>query len=171
MLRYMLLLCISVYLNLNVVMCRVSNEDIQGLGRWAYDSFRMSYLTTLPYKVLLVAAGFMTSVKGYLLPKSRVVPPTSLTNAVLPWVEPELRKVIAKNRVSDKANSDLSAQGFLESLIWMKTVFLHDMAVLSKTENGKTLPIMNHPVFSLPEWAPFCEEVRATIRAVADEVK
>ena len=145
-----------------------SNADIQGLGRWAYDAFRMSYLTNLPYAALLVAAGFRTSPKSYILPRSRVPPPLALTACILPWVAPELEKIKAWNRTANKLTSDTSAEGFLSALVWLKIVFLQDMALLQQLHPA--LPIFTHQVFSLPEWSPFAEKVQSVDTAAANEV-
>ena len=146
----------------------MSNEDIQGLGRWTYDSFRMSYLTTLPNTDLLVVAGCMKSPTSYILPRSCVPPPHALTASVLPWVEPELEKIRAWNVGNSVQLSDMSAQGVLEALLWLKIVFLQDMALLQLLH--PSLPIFAHHVFSLLEWGAFAEEVRKVDAAAANEV-
>ena len=109
-----------------VLLCSASNHEIQGLGRWAYDAFRMSYLTNLPHPALLVAAGYSISPTSYVLPRSRVPPPPALIAVILPWVEPELGKARASNLTRSKETCDLSAVGFLETLVWLKCVFLQD---------------------------------------------
>ena len=145
------------------------NADIQGLGRWAHDAFRMSYLTNLPTPALLVASGFQRSPCSYVLPRSRVPPPLALTAKVLPWVAPELEKIKAWNRTADSTNSDKSAEGCLEALTWLKVVFLQDMALLEVSHPD--LPIFLHEVFRLPEWSPFAEKVRSVVTAAAHEVR
>ena len=135
-----------------------------------FASARMSssYLTTLPYTALLVAAGFSISPTSNILPRSRVSPPNALTATVLPWAEPELEKITAWNLGNRKELSDMSAQGFLEALVWLKCVFLQDMALLQRLH--PSLPIFTHPVFLLPEWAPFAQEVLKVDATAANEV-
>ena len=128
----------------------------------------MSYLTNLPYPALLVAAEFRTSLSSYVLPCSRVFPPLALTACILPWVAPELEKIKAWNRTANKYTSDMSAEGFLEALVWLKIVFLQDMALLQHLHPA--LPIFTHQVFSLPEWSPFAEKVQSVDIAAANEV-
>ena len=128
----------------------------------------MSYLTNLPYAALLVAAGFRISPNSYVLPRSRVPPPLVLTACILPRVAPELEKIKAWNRTADKLTSDTSAEGFLQALVWLKIVFLQDMALLQHLHPA--LPIFTHQVFSLPEWSPFAEQVRSVHTAAANEV-
>ena len=83
----------------------------------------MSYLTTLPYRALLIAAGFSECAESYKLPRARVIPPTVLLDAILPWAELELQSITARNLVCEDANVvDLSAEGFLKAVVWLKTV-------------------------------------------------
>ena len=151
-----------------VLLCSASNHEIQGLGRWAYDAFRMSYLTNLPHPALLVAARYSISPTSYVLLRSRVPPPPALIAVILPWVELELGKTRASNLTRSKETCDLSAVGFLETLVWLKCVFLQDMAVLQKVH--PSLPIFTHDVFSLPEWGLFSEDVQKVETAAIAEV-
>ena len=145
-----------------------SNDDIQGLGRWAHDCFRLSYLIDLPYMALLIAAGAQNSPTSYVLPRSRVPPPLALTTCILPWVVPELDKISAWNVTANKDECDMSAEGFLKAMVWLKIVFLQDMALLQHLH--PTLSVFTHQVFHLPEWSPFAEEVRSVDAAPANEV-
>ena len=145
-----------------------SNADIQSPGRWAHDAFRMSYLTNLPTPALLVAVGFQRSPCSYVLPRSRVPLPLALTAKVLSWVASELGKIKAWNRTADSTTSDMSAEGCLEALTWLKVVFLQDMALLQVLHPD--LLVFLHEVFTLPEWGPFAEKVRNVDTAAAHEV-
>ena len=62
----------------------------------------------------------------------------------------------------------MSTQGVLEALLWLKIVFLQDMALLQLLH--PSLPIFAHHVFSLLEWGAFAEEVRKVDAAAANEV-
>ena len=62
----------------------------------------------------------------------------------------------------------MSAEGFLGAMVWLKIVFLQDMALLQHLHPA--LPVFTHQVFSLPEWSPFAEEVRSVDAAAANEV-
>ena len=80
----------------------------------------------------------------------------------------ELEKIKAWNRTADSTNSDMSAEGCLEALTWLKIVFLQDMALLQVLHPN--LPIFLHEVFTLLEWSPFSEKVRSVDTAAAHEV-
>jgi hypothetical protein len=54
----------------------------------------MSYLTTLPFKALVIQAGFNKDwmdrrllSQTYVIPRSRVRPPEQLLQMVLPWLD------------------------------------------------------------------------------------
>ena len=139
--------------------------EIRHLGHWNKEAVNTSYLLIVATKPLLVAAGYDTRLNSYVLPRSRVTPPTSLTDVVLPWVAEELRKVEVLNQHANVKVHDISAKNFLECLLWLKTVFLQDMAILTLQFPG--LPIFDHPVFNMPEWAPFSREVQEIVAANA----
>lgn len=69
-------------------MCRVSNAEIAVMGKWNSTHVDMLYLNKIEgYHVpFLVAAGHTASASSYILPRSRVIPPRSLTDLVLPRV-------------------------------------------------------------------------------------
>lgn len=139
--------------------------EIRHLGHWNKEAVNTSYLLKVATKPLLVAAGYDTRLNSYILPRSRVTPPTSLIDEVLPWVAEELRKVEVLNQHPNVKMHDISAKNFLDNLMWLKTVFLQDMAILTLQYPG--LPIFDHPVFSLPEWGPFSREVQEIVAANA----
>ena len=142
-----------------------SLAEIRHLGHWNKQAVNKSYLLKVATKPLLVAAGYDTRLNSYILPRSRVTPPTSLTELVMPWVAEDLRQVeiLCKNK-NDKIH-DHSAKNFLENLMWLKVVFLQDMAIMR--QQFPDLPICDHPVFKSPEWALFAQEVQEIVAANA----
>ena len=77
----------------------------------------MSYLTGIPYGVLLMTAGYSDQVTQHHLPRSTVLPPQALTDVVLPWVAKEKKNVVVRNATStDRDQHNRSAQGLLETL-------------------------------------------------------
>ena len=144
------------------VLHSATDDQIKGLGRWDKNQFKMSYLTGIPFGALLMAAGYSDHVRHHHLPRSTVIPPKALTDAVLPWVEHDHQVVAARNKSStNKDDRDMSVEGFLETLLWLKVVFLQDMALLC--EKNPSLPVINHEVFKFAEWIPFAEEVRRVV--------
>ena len=84
------------------------------------------------------------------LSRLRVIAPQELTDAVHPWVEVELEKIKSHNRAMDDPDDrDMSTEGFLETMVWLKVVFLQDMAILGV--QFPKFPILTHPVFKLPQ--------------------
>lgn len=88
---------------------RAKEREIQGLGRWTYAQFDVSYLTTLPLKALLIQAGFNKDwmdrrllSQTYVIPRSRVRPPEELIQMVFPWLDDALAFV---KKVSRKEKS------------------------------------------------------------------
>ena len=142
-----------------------STAEIRHLGHWNKEAVNKSYLLKVATKPLLVAAGYDTRLNSYILPRSRVTPPTSLTDSVLPWVAEDLRKVEILCKNPNVKIHDHSAKNFLENLMWLKVVFLQDSAILQ--QQYPEFPVFHHAVFRSPEWAPFAQEVQEIVAANA----
>ena len=141
---------------------RAQTSDIEMLGHWNKTNMQMSYLRKTPHEPLLVAAGFTTSSNSYNVPRSRIIPPACLADLVLPWVAADLEMVEGINRGNNKTTQDTAAKNFLDCLMWLKVVYLQDMALLQG--NYPNLPVFKaHSVFQHPEWAIFSREVKATV--------
>ena len=113
---------------------------------------------------LLVAAGFTTSPNSYNLPRSCVTPPACLADLVLPWVATDLEMVEGINRMKNKNTQDVAVNNFLDCLMWLKIVYLLDMALLQGIYPN--LPVFKaHLVFQHPEWADFSRQVKAAVDA------
>lgn len=79
---------------------RAKEREIQGLGRWTYAQFDMSYLTTLPTKALIIQSGFTKDwmdrrplSQVYVIARSRVRPPEELIQMVFPWLDGALAAI------------------------------------------------------------------------------
>ena len=143
---------------------RAQTSDIEMLGHWNKTNLGMSYLRKTPHEPLLVAADFTTSPNSYNVPRSRVVPPACLADLVLPWVATDLEMVEGINRMKNKNTQDAAAKNFLNFLMWLKIVYLQDMALLQGIYPN--LPVFKaHLVFQHPEWADFSRQVKAAVDA------
>ena len=68
------------------------------------------------------------------------------------------------NRLRNKETVDQAAKNFLDCLMWLKVVYLQDMALLQGIYPN--LPVFQaHQVFQHPEWATFSNEVKAAVDA------
>ena len=147
-----------------VCLDRAQTSDIEMLGHWNKTNMQMSYLRKTPHEPLLVAAGFTTSPNSYNLPRSRVIPPTCLSDLVLPWVATDVEAVEGINRLNKKNIKDEAAKNFLDCLMWLKIVYLQDMALLQGVYPN--LPVFKaHLVFQHPEWSIFSRQVKAAADA------
>ena len=84
-----------------------------------------------------------------------------ICSQVFPKAQAALDAVKARNADASVARSekDFGAQNFLECLIWLKTVFLQDAAVLY-SKYSTSCSIYKGAVFQHAEWMPFVERVR-----------
>ena len=112
--------------------------------------------------------GFRNSRTSNILSRSCVSPPIALIAITLPWVGPELEKAWANNLTRSEETCDLSDVRFFEALVWLKCVFLQDMALLQRLH--PSTPVFTYDVFSVPEWGPFSEEVQRVKAAAITEV-
>jgi hypothetical protein len=96
----------------------------------------MSYLTCLPPGGVLASARFFASARhAYVIPRAQLSPSQELQCQLWPWADDELTQIRIRNK-SD-ALHDFAAQGFLEALVYLRTVLLQDVSILQDTPELK----------------------------------
>ena len=174
------LLCDTKYSNIllitNVCHCAslvhsASNDDIQGLGRWAMGDGRR-----FP-NVIFDRSSYPCSPRGcrfstfFLLLRPSPFPnppPACSTGKNTSVGSAGAREDQGMESDSQQHEFRHVSRRLFEALTWLKVVFLQDMALLQVLHPD--LPVFKHEVFLLPEWGPFASEVRSVDTAAAHEV-
>lgn len=141
-------------------------NSIQRLGRLSNEPILLPLLTEVPVDALLRACGSSGDTSKYFLPRSRITPPEELLQMIWPFVDKEYQRLLERNSNGTPDERDISAQAFLETLIWLREVFLQDHVFIQ--DNYSTLPVFQHPVFRSPLWLQFKTEVQLKCRAGED---
>lgn len=158
----------------------VNEAQIRRAGRWNNDALSNCYLTHLPRKFVRAIAGFEPSVRGnYYLPRAKILPPSSLVQAVWPWVDQWLRWFDQNHSsygtsdvggegfglqplpASEEDREDLAAQGFLRLLVELRTVLLQDSVLLQREFPHH--PLWEDPLFVRPDYEEFAREVEQSL--------
>lgn len=91
----------------------------------------LSYLTQIPFEVLLCQGGFGNDKDSYLLHRSSAIVPTELRTSAFLWVDAALATVTKKNTSATDKERDISAQKFVELLVGpLRVALWQDLACL-----------------------------------------
>jgi hypothetical protein len=137
-----------------------TEDDIRRLGRWNSQALAGCYLTSLPRGGLRTLAGFAPEGGTYYLKRCGETPPVELQKMIFPWLE---------SVIEDEENEkSLAFKGFTGLLIYLRTVILQDIAVLS--DKFPDHPVMKHEIVCSPEFLIFKQTLLHVIHEQEDPV-
>jgi hypothetical protein len=163
----------------------VAENQLRRAGHWNSDALSSCYLTNLPLEFVRSSAGFAPRAQGdYYLPRAKITPPSSLVNALWPWIDQwqawfnrNLGKPDSINTSygdpplipllpEEEDRTDLAAQGFLKLLAELRIIILQD-SVLLRTEFPQH-PLWRDPIFLREDYLRFAHDVELSVRDIEE---
>jgi hypothetical protein len=135
----------------------VSEEQIRRAGRWNQEQMVGCYLNSLPREFMRRMAGHPAQVGCFEIRRASIVPPDELLSQIWPELD------IWRDRFGPLQGqvNDLAAMGLTSLLFYLREVILQDSVVLRRQFPDNA--IWMHPVFQHPAYAPFAQQVEASI--------
>jgi hypothetical protein len=123
-----------------------------------------AYLTHLSRQFMRIAAGFSGASGDYFLSRAAHEPPLHIQKQFWPWIEEwgprfEARACRQGRAQGGLDEDDLAAEGFLKLMRRLRTVLVHDLAVLQP--RYPSLPFFAHPPFCGPDWDAYALRVQS----------
>lgn len=122
----------------------VDTSEIREAAGWDRSHSVLSYLTGPVLSAISVLAGHLKNT--FVMRRGRVPDEPELLAMVFPDV-PEMLLEMTERNLDAEQQQDLSAQGFLQLLMWLRSVFLQDLAMLTLLQPDVAL--WQHPAITL----------------------
>lgn len=133
----------------------VSESQTKKHGNWSTDTCDGVYANSLALRAMHVLSGHSKNAP-YFVERTHKEPPQALLDLVFPDTQDWLDRVKSGNG----AQQTLAAAGFLELLLWLKTVILQDACFLMDVIESK---LWQQPIFRSAEFLQFKEQMHASL--------
>src|SRR5438045_5987243 len=143
-------------------------------GGWGRDVMITLYMTSLPFGLMRLLAGFQRDPSTYFLCCNSYELPALLLQQIWLWIEAwearfrvrhSAKKVMWEQGGLDDDN--FGGKSFLRLLKHLRRVLLQDLAIL-QPKFPKTR-LFGHRLFEMPEWAEFVATIQAAEAAHVEE--
>ena len=149
--------------------CQLRGDDtreIQCLGNWDPSTQEKAYSINIPINIIRSAAGYDSTCKVHVCPRSSCKPPDELRKQVFPWVDDAQEKV----RISQaEGNDHRTAIKFLDLMDHLRDILLQDAAAMMVLHPfRKNHLLFQHPLFQSEVFADYQTQMQTVLLNATD---